>query len=113
MLIRNTNQGTVVGNNIRELRSWSEVAQGLIAETTPEAVLLRTRWGIHTFGVKFPIDIIVYDATCTVRAVRENLKPFRFFFWNPQWENVLELPAGTIAATRTAVGDHLDIGPLL
>jgi hypothetical protein len=107
MIVRNSTRGTSVSESVRILTRWGETAQGLIAETTPEAVLLRTRWGIHTFGVKFPIDVVVYDSTNTVRAVCESLKPFRFFFWNPQWENVLELPTGTIAATRTEVGDTL------
>jgi uncharacterized protein len=109
MVVRNSTRATVLSESVRALTRWSEAAQGLIAEEKPEAMFLRTRWGIHTFGVRFPIDVIVFDDANVVRAMRASLKPFRFFFWNPQWENVLELPAGTIVATHTEVGDALQL----
>lgn len=51
--------------------------------------------GVHTFGMKFSIDVVVLDKDGIVRAIKKNMPPGRFFFWNPRWKRVLELPAGS------------------
>ncbi|HWP62975.1 MAG TPA: DUF192 domain-containing protein [Candidatus Binatia bacterium] len=67
--------------------------------------------GIHMLFMRFPIDAVFLgrpepSGECRVVAVRSNLRPW----WGlvPYVRGavaVLELPAGTIAATGTAVGD--------
>jgi len=125
--VTNETRGTVLGENVRELTTWGETAQGLLGAREAFAVSIKTRWGIHTIGMRFPIDVVVCEInvrevslpkeerlpeggeTWIVRAVRGNMSPHRFFFWNPRWRNVLELPMGTIALTRTVAGDRLKI----
>ncbi len=67
--------------------------------------------GVHTFGMRFPIDVIVMDDAYIVQTVRRNLKPNRFFFWNPKYRNVIEFPAGTADGSNTATGDALAFSP--
>lgn len=55
-----------------------------------ETVYLETRWGIHTFFMKFPIDVIVLDDNNQVVKVKKNLRPWRVFFWNPRYYKVVE-----------------------
>ncbi len=63
--------------------------------------------GVHTFGMRFPIDVVITDGTHAVRKIKCKLQPNRFFFWNPNYGNVLELPGGTVRRSNTAVGDTL------
>src|SRR5207237_10375910 len=66
---------------------------------------------IHTFGMRFPIDVVFLDRKMRVRRVYHRLAPFRLtsVVWSAK--SVLELPAGSLAGTNTAVGDELQISP--
>jgi hypothetical protein len=63
--------------------------------------------GVHTFGMKFPIDVVFLDRRRKVLKIRQNMGRGRMAvcIWA---HSVLELPAGTIAATGTATGDQLE-----
>ena len=64
---------------------------------------------IHTFGMRFPIDIAFLDRSLRVKRIYHKLAPFRIttFVWGAR--SVLELPPGSLANTGTAVGDVLRI----
>ncbi len=76
------------------LTSWQEKSKGLIGEKKAFPVFFKTRFGIHTFGMKFPIDVVILDQKMCVVLLRKNLEPNRFLFWNPIYCGVLELPSG-------------------
>ncbi len=65
--------------------------------------------GIHTFGMRFPIDCVYLDRERTVIHLEEALKPWRLAAIRPLASSVLELPAGTVEQTETALGDKVDI----
>ena len=62
---------------------------------------------IHTFFMRIPIDALFLDAGGTVVRLFGALPPWRVtgLYWNAR--SVLELPAGTAAASGTAEGDRL------
>jgi uncharacterized membrane protein (UPF0127 family) len=62
--------------------------------------------GIHTFGMKFPIDVIFLDSRKRVLKTRSDMGPRRIALCL-MGHSVLELPAGTVAATHTQKGDQL------
>jgi uncharacterized membrane protein (UPF0127 family) len=62
---------------------------------------------VHTFGMKFPIDVIYLDKRRTVVKIRPNMKPWRISGCL-RAHSVLELPAGTAQRTRTCPGDTLE-----
>jgi uncharacterized protein len=68
-------------------------------------MLLRREPSIHTFFMRFPIDVVFFDKTNTVLKVVPNLRPWRAAAAR-RAAGVLELPAGTAAAAglRTGVG---------
>jgi hypothetical protein len=63
---------------------------------------------VHTFGMKFAIDLVFLSKRRKVRKIRHAV-PRRRIAVDLLAHSVLELPAGTIAATRTAVGDQLEL----
>lgn len=95
--------------DIRYLYTFKEKLVGLIGENHITPVAFTTRWGIHTFGVLSPIDILVLDDRYHVVKIRENLPPNRLFFWNPKYKNIVELPPGTIKKKRIITGTSIRI----
>jgi uncharacterized membrane protein (UPF0127 family) len=62
---------------------------------------------VHTFGMRFPIDLVYLDRQCRVKRLRSNVPPWRLSACFTA-HSVLELPAGTILITRTSTGDQLE-----
>lgn len=65
--------------------------------------------GVHTFAMRFPIDVVYLDGERTVIHLEEELKPWRLAAIRIQATSVLELPPGTIRESRTILGDQVDI----
>jgi uncharacterized protein len=65
--------------------------------------------GVHTMGMRFPIDVLYLDSNKVVVHVEEQLKPWRVAPVRAQARSVLELPGATVNATQTAVGDKIEI----
>ena len=65
--------------------------------------------GIHTFAMRFPIDVVYLDHEHLVIHIEEELKPWRMAAIRVRSASVLELPIGTIRDSRTALGDQVDI----
>lgn len=97
---------------VRKLRTLWEKSVGLIGAKRIDPVYFTTRWGIHTFGVLHPIDVIVFDGNMRVQVIKEHLLPNRMFFWNPKYSRVLELPEGTIREKTILVGSRITIEEL-
>ncbi len=66
---------------------------------------------VHTFFMKFPIDLVYLDKRKKVRKVRHAVRPWRLSACLVA-HSVLELPAGTAEQSGTAVGDELAIEKL-
>jgi hypothetical protein len=61
---------------------------------------------VHTFFMRFPIDLLYLDRARRARKVRHAVRPWRISgCWRAH--SVLELPAGTLAATGTSAGDEI------
>ncbi|HEX2330609.1 MAG TPA: DUF192 domain-containing protein [Candidatus Angelobacter sp.] len=106
----NTTRGTELGATIRVADTGLSRIIGLLGErglNKGEGLLILPSQGVHTWGMLFPIDVLVLDDDWNVLAVRRNMRSFRMtkVFWKAA--AVLELPSGTADATETAVGDTL------
>jgi uncharacterized protein len=97
---------------VKEAKNIKEKVRGLIGRDKPFALMIRTRFGIHTFGVKFPIDVLILDNENKTVSIKEDLKPNRIFLWNPRYEKVIELPQGTIKKNRIKINMPIDISIL-
>lgn len=75
-----------------------------------EALLIKPCKGVHTVGMKFPIDVLFLDKENRVLSMRKNLRPNRATAFYLKAAAVLELPAGTLQNTGTEAGDEISIG---
>ena len=71
-----------------------------------EGLLIPTQ-AVHTFRMKFPIDIAFLTRKRKVLKIRANMVRSRIAV-SLRAHSVLELPAGTLAETGTVVGDQLE-----
>jgi uncharacterized protein len=72
-----------------------------------DGLLIVPSQGVHTWGMRFPIDIAVLDGDWNVIAMKRDLRPYRMtrMFWKAA--AVLELPSGILDSTSTVVGDMI------
>ena len=71
-----------------------------------EGILLRPAGSVHTWFMRFAIDVVFLDRELTVTAVVPELAPWRAAGRRGS-KAVLELPAGEAARRGLAVGDRL------
>ena len=83
---------------------------GRPALATGQGLLISPCQGVHTLGMRYPIDVVHLDRSGVVRKVLHGLSPSRLgpLVWRSRF--VLELPAG--AADGTVAGDQLVLVPL-
>lgn len=77
---------------VKKLSSFWEKTKGLIFSEGDSPVYLETRFGIHTFFLKNPIDVVVLDHEYVVRKIQKNISPGKIFLWNPKYFRVIEFP---------------------
>lgn len=63
---------------------------------------------VHTFSMRFSIDLVYLDRKLVVKKVRSNVPPGRISVCFTA-HSVIELPAGTAASTGTQTGDRIAI----
>lgn len=90
------------------LRSFWKKSRGMIGEDKPKRLLIKTRFGIHTFGMKYPIDVVVLDGGHFVKTIKKSLPPNRLFFWKPSYGQILELPQGDVCKFGIMKGQKLE-----
>ncbi len=66
--------------------------------------------GVHTFAMRFPIDVAYLDRNKVVVHMEKNLKPWRIAAVRMEAASVLELPSDTLQSTGTALGDAIEFG---
>lgn len=84
---------------MRGLLGRSELPRG-------EGILLRPAGSIHTFFMRFPIDVVFLDNSDTVVGVERYVKPWRAAARRGA-KSVLELAAGEADARALAAGQRL------
>ena len=113
--IRNQGNGVVVGDRIGCAETSITRLVGLLKRTTlarGEGIWIRPSSGIHTFGMRFAIDVVGLDRHMRVVRLWSRVKPFRITSVSPRIKSVLELAAGEIALRSIRLGDVLTAVPL-
>ena len=110
MRVRNTTKNTVLGEAIGIANTSRKRRTGLLKHDTlapGEGLWITPCESVHTFGMKFPIDVIYLNRKRRVVKVRRNMVRWRISACL-RAHSVLELPAGMSAETRTEPGDQLE-----
>ena len=112
--MRNQTRNTVLGEAV-ELADTSEKRRvGLLKHARLEpgsGLWIVPCESVHTFFMKFPIDLVYLDKHRKVRKVKHAVPPWRLSACLTA-HSILELPAGTAKNSGTLRGDELSIEKL-
>ena len=110
IVARNVSLNRVLADRVGVADTRATRAVGLLSRDglePGEALWIVPSRGVHTCGMRFAIDVLALDQAGTVIDLVSNLKPWRLRLPRRGTAGVLELPAGTLAASGTAVGHHV------
>lgn len=102
----------VLVGNLTVADSIFKRAKGLLGRTflaSDSGLLLKPCKAVHTFGMKFAIDVVFLDKENRVIDVIETLKPNRMTAIYCHAATVLELSSGSTSQVQLAQGDYLEI----
>ncbi len=102
MKILNLTQKTAISSDAKIAESLSDQLFGLLNPKNPRTLIFYTRFGIHTFGLKTAIAVLVINNKYKV-IQKTIVKPWRIFMWNPKYGIVVELPVSDM--DKVHVGD--------
>src|SRR5271154_5226720 len=111
MVLVNATKRTVVSDNCHFANTVLKRMVGLLNRgqfDAGEGLLLDRCYGIHTFGMRFPIDVLFLDKDLRVIRAVKALPPHRTCIVKKS-VYVLEVPVGALDASRTEEGDQIQI----
>jgi uncharacterized protein len=103
-------RGVVVATRVEVARSFGARLRGLLGRSSLEAgegLVIDPCSSIHTFFMRFPIDVVFLGDDDRVVAIIPDLRPWRATRFYAAARSTLELSAGTAARTGMAVGDRI------
>ena len=113
-MVRNQTRKTVLAQAADVADSSAKRRTGLLKHerlAPGEGLWIVPCESVHTFFMKFPIDLVYLDKRRKVKKVRHAVPAWRLSACLTA-HSVLELPAGTAEQTGTAVGDELEVEKL-
>ena len=109
--VRNTTRGTVLATRARLASSFADRFMGLMLRARIEeggGLLLTRSSSIHSWWMRFRFDAVFVDRDNRVTKVVPSMRQWWVAFGGRGAKDVIELPAGTAAATGTLPGDQLE-----
>jgi uncharacterized membrane protein (UPF0127 family) len=111
--VANPARGTVLATRLEVADSGPKRNKGLLGRdglAAGEGLWIVPCESVHTFFMRFPIDLVYLDRKHRIKGVRNAVGPWRLSACLSA-HSVLELPAGTIRDTQTQPGDTLEFSP--
>jgi len=111
--IVNCTRKTVLASALEVAATGKERRRGLLGRETlasNEGLWIVPCESVHTFFMRFAIDLVYLDRRNRVRKVRSAVPPWRLSACFSA-HSVLELAPGTIETTGTKKGDELEFQP--
>ena len=109
---RDLQTGAIVAEHVKVASKRIDRAVGLLGRShldKGEALWITPCRGVHTWFMRFPIDVLAMDANGVVVDVVSTMGPWRMRLPKPGSESVLELPAGTLNNLQLKVGHQIRI----
>jgi uncharacterized membrane protein (UPF0127 family) len=111
LVLRHARSGALVASRVEGAFDSDSRRRGLLgrdALASDKALIIAPCQAVHTFGMRFPIDILFTTRDGTIVKVREHVRPGRI---SGAWSAfaVIELAAGTAARAAVRPGDRLEL----
>ncbi len=105
-------RSTIIGNRIQVADTSLSRMFGLLGRRGVDAgggLWIKPSSGVHTFFMRFPIDVIGLDKNLRVIKLWNDLIPYRVTSVSLQMRSVIELSSGRIAECGIQLGDVLSV----
>lgn len=115
MRVVNQTRQTEIGDRIAVADSGARRRKGLLGRNgleQGEGLWIVPCESVHTFGMRFAIDLVYLDRGKRVVKVRHSVGPARISA-SLKAHSILELRPGTVTETGTQPGDQIQICPIL
>ncbi len=112
--MRNQTRNAILGDAVEVADTSAKRRVGLLKHERLEpgtGLWIMPCESVHTFFMKFPIDLVYLDKKRKVRKVRHAVPAWRMSACFSA-HSIIELPAGTVEKTGTQPGDELSIETL-
>jgi hypothetical protein len=113
LAVRNLTRHTVLATELEVADTGPKRNRGLLGRNgleTGAGLWIVPCESVHTFFMRFPIDLVYLDRRNRVRKVRSAVGPWRLSACLSA-HSILELPAGVIQSSQTQKGDMLEFSP--
>lgn len=111
LVARNMTTGAELATRVSVAATRTTRRTGLLEHATlpdGEGLWIVPCRGVHTFRMQFDIDVIALDANGVVVDRVAGLRPWRIRLPRRGTAGVLELPAGCLERTGTALGHRIE-----
>lgn len=108
--IVNLTRQTTLADHVEVARSGAKRNKGLLGRNSlgpGEGLWITPCEAVHTFFMRFSIDLVYVDRDKQVKKVRSHVTPWRMSACLSA-HSVVELPSGTVCDTQTKPGDRLE-----
>jgi uncharacterized membrane protein (UPF0127 family) len=110
-MVLKLSSGVILAGETTLAKNFAGRLRGLMGRkglSAGEALILKPCCQIHTFFMRFDIDVIFVDRQGRVLQVVERMPPWRISSLVPQARLVVELPGGSLKAS-VAPGDMIKL----
>jgi uncharacterized membrane protein (UPF0127 family) len=108
----NVTTGQIIAQKVKIAQDYKSRSVGLLNRESlgdDEGLLIRPCNSIHTFFMKFPIDVVFLDKIGNVVSVRLRLMPWRMAWAIVRGFMVLELKSGKLNKVAVTAGNAIKI----
>jgi uncharacterized membrane protein (UPF0127 family) len=112
-VVHNLTRDTLLADRAEVARTGPKRSKGLLGRAglkRGEGMWIIPCEAVHTFFMRFPIDLIYLDRKHRIKKVRANVRPWRISVCLSA-HSILELPCGTIHDSGSMPGDLVEIRP--
>jgi uncharacterized membrane protein (UPF0127 family) len=112
LIARNLNTGAVVADRVAVADTHATRAVGLLSRDgldPGEGLWIVPSRGVHTFWMRFAIDVIALDDRGVIIDRVADMRPWRIRLPRRGTAGVLELRAGTLDESGTRVGHRIEL----
>ena len=108
MKIYNSSKNNLIAGDVKLADNLFSRTIGLLSKKSlseGEGLVIKPCCSIHTFFMRFEIDVLFVNKKNEIIALYENVKPWRILPIHLTSHYVIELPARTITAKEVEKGD--------
>lgn len=112
MKIYNSTQNNLIASDIKMAENFFNRSIGLLSRKSlsqDEGLIIRPCCSIHTFFMRFDIDVLFVNKKNKIIALYKNVKPWKILPIHITSNYVIELPAGKILSKNINKGDIITL----